>query len=624
MRGPGSRHRLILAAGAGLFALVWTGLLAQSHLAGHATVLDRIENAALDLRILANGARPAPPGVVILAIDEETVRQAGHFPLPRAILAELVHRLAGLSAAAIAFDILFIDPGPPDGDRALADALRETGAVIAAAGLFRRSEGQSGAIATTAQEADQIAWPVNPLADAAAIGVVNVTIDDSGTPRHVPLLLRHNGGVVPSFPLRVAARARNAEVGVDGERVAIGGVVTRTDLGLNLPLHFYGPRGTVPTISANSVLNGSVDRNAIAGRAVIVGTTALGTSDTFSTPFDPIFPGVEVLATATSHLIAGDGLVRDRRVRQLDVVAALTLALGAVLLISFAPLGPALATTALGAMSWLTVTTLSFGQGYWFSVAVPLAALAGPAILCAVGRQALERRHSRYLARAERALRGFQPPTLADRIVQDPTFLAHPERRSIPILFVDLSNFTRLSEHLGPAETREILREFHAVVEDEIARKGGLVLNFMGDGAMIAFGLPDAKADDAHQAVEAAIGLANAVREWLAARSLASLDVRVGAHYGPVVLSRLGTKTHQQITAAGDSVNVASRLLEVAALEQAPVVATAELLSAAGNGGSALLFDTLKVVEIRGRGQRQALAVWRPPGRTPTRSGNVM
>jgi hypothetical protein len=62
MRDSQIKHRLLLAAGAGLFALVWTGLLGQSHLSGAATVLDRIEGFALDLRILANGTRPAPPG----------------------------------------------------------------------------------------------------------------------------------------------------------------------------------------------------------------------------------------------------------------------------------------------------------------------------------------------------------------------------------------------------------------------------------------------------------------------------------------------------------------------------------------------------------------------------------
>jgi adenylate cyclase len=554
-----------------------------------------------------------PPDVVIVAIDDETVREAGRFPLSRRALAELLRKLSGLGAAAIAFDVLFIDPGPPDEDQAFAKSLHEIKAVIAAAGVFNETKSSPEVRSRTFQVVDRVAWPIEQFRDAAAVGIVNITTDDSGTPRHVPLLFRTGDGFVPSFALRTATRAKNPAVVIDGDSIVINDVASRTDLGLNLPLRFYGPGGTIPTISAGAVLHGHVDRNAIEGKTVIIGATALGTSDTFATPFDPIFPGVEVLATAVSHLLSGDGLVRDRDVRRIDVVAALILALGAVLLVALAPLGPALVAAGLGAVSWLAITLMALGHGYWFSASVPICALVFPTILCAAVRQVLDRRQTRYLAHAERELRRFQSPTLADRIVNDPTFLALPERRSIPILFVDLSNFTRLSERLGPVETRELLREFHGVVEEAVASKGGLVLNFMGDGAMIAFGLPDSKLDDAQRAVEAAVGLATAVRAWLTAKSLNSLDVRVGAHYGPVALSRLGTKTHQHITAAGDSVNVTSRMLEVAAAEKAPVVVSAELLRAAGPGGSAVHFAEMKVVDIRGRGQPLTLATWQLP-----------
>jgi hypothetical protein len=54
-------------------------------------------------------------------------------------------------------------------------------------------------------------------------------------------------------------------------------------------------------------------------------------------------------------------------------------------------------------------------------------------------------------------------------------------------------------------------------------------------------------------------------------------------------------------------------MLEVAAAEKAPVVASAELLRAAGPGGSAVYFADMKVVDIRGRGQPLTLATWQSP-----------
>jgi adenylate cyclase len=60
------------------------------------------------------------------------------------------------------------------------------------------------------------------------------------------------------------------------------------------------------------------------------------------------------------------------------------------------------------------------------------------------------------------------------------------------------------------------------------------------------------------------------------------LDFRIGLHFGPAILSRLGSPTQQQITATGDTVNVASRLLEVAKQQHCRIVVTEDLFQAAG------------------------------------------
>ncbi|HEY8381233.1 MAG TPA: adenylate/guanylate cyclase domain-containing protein [Microvirga sp.] len=609
-------RRLLLAAGFGLAALLWCGVLANLHLSGRASILDRIEAPLLDLRFLIAGPRTPSIDIVVVALDDATVREAGRFPLPRATIAELVRALARLDARAIGLDILFIDPGPPEDDAALAAALRDARAVIAAAGLFRPAAAPVSGLRAVAE----VIRPVEPLRDAAAFGLVNVATDHAGTPRHVPLLLRYGDEVLPSFPLRLAARAASEAVELGADRVSFGAAETRTDIGLHLPLRFAGPRGTLPTVSARAVLRGEVPRSAIAGRVVVVGATALGTSDTFATPFDPVLPGVEIMAAAVAHLLAGDGLVRDRRVRQIDVAAALALSLGAVLAIAFLPLGPALVATGLAALLWLVATALAFGSGYWLSAVLPLAALAVPAALCAAARQGLDQLHTRRVLQARDALRRFQSPALADRIARDPGFLAKPVEQDAAILFVDLSNFTRLSERLGPGRTRDLLSRYHTILEDEVTLHGGLVLSFMGDGAMVAFGLPEASADDAERALETAFAMATSVRAWLdtlvaiaPTELVAALDVRIGVHYGPVVVSRLGSRLHQHITATGDCVNVTSRLLEVASQRGAMVVASQALLDASGDAAARLPFAPLQAIPIRGREQSLTVALWTPP-----------
>ena len=110
----------VVAAGAwGLFLGLW-------HLHGRGSILDRIEAPLQDWRLLIAGPRAAPDGVVIVAIDEETVRRAGAYPLPRALLARIVRRLADDGAKAVALDMLFLERGPGEADAELAAALRSS------------------------------------------------------------------------------------------------------------------------------------------------------------------------------------------------------------------------------------------------------------------------------------------------------------------------------------------------------------------------------------------------------------------------------------------------------------------------------------------------------------------
>jgi adenylate cyclase len=625
-RGPTA----LLAAAALILALAWSATLAAWHLAGRGTILDRLEAVLLDLRYGLVGPRPAPDDVVIVALDDDSVRDGGAQPMRRAMLAQLVREVARHRPKAIGLDVLFLDPGPDAEDADLAAALDESDTVIGGAALFPRDD-EAARVRDPGDlpVAAHVLRPSERIGRGAGLGLVNVTTDHSGTPRHVPLLVRSEDELRPSFSLRVAARAAGAEPVLSAGRLTLGAAETRPDLGLSLPLRFNGPRGTVRTIPARSVLDGTLRPGELAGRAVVIGATAIGLADTFATPFDPILPGVEVMATAVGHLLTGDGLVRDMGVRRFDVAGAVALASGAALVLALAPTGLAVGLVTLAGVSWLGLTVAAFAAGFWLSASAPLAAMAPVIPLAIVGRHALDRREARRIARARKALGALQAPALARRVASDPTFLAVPEARTASVLFVDLSGFTRLSERLGPGPTQAFLKAFHVLVEDEVARHGGLVTSFMGDGAMAVFGLPDPSPEDAAHALAAALAVGPRVRAWLRERPEGGdVDLRVGAHCGEVVVSRLGGAGHQHITATGDSVNVTSRLLEVGKNLGARLVVSEDLLSAAGAGQvEAARFEGRGDVAIRGRRRPLAVAHGDPvspngPERPPARASH--
>jgi adenylate cyclase len=570
-----------------LLAGLWGAALGYMHLNGRVSLLDRVEATMTDLRLLARGTRAAPDGVIIVAVDDETASLAGGYPLPRATLARIIDQIARLRPKVVAVDLLFVDPGPAEGDSALARALKTTSTVIAAAAVFPESRQAAPAEGPLAHvpEAMRLLLPLPAFSDAASVGVVNVATDQTGTPRLVPMLFRAGDRIEMSFPLRVVAVATGAEPTIEPGRIMLGERIVRTDAGYELPLSFYGPRGTIPTISATEVLSGGLGRDLVENRIVVIGATVTGGGDVFPTPFDAVLPGVEVVSTAISHLMNGDGPVRDRATRRADAGMAVALPVILVGLLAWRRNLAGLAAAATLLVLMVVVNVLIFQRGIWLSLALPTAAAGLPVLLFGGVQLWLGRRRALHFASQSALLQKIQAAGLSQWLARDPNFLNEPIRQDAAVVFVDLSGFTGLSETLGPSATRELLNAFYGLVAQEVAASGGVVTSFLGDGAMLLFGLPAPSASDGANAARCCVRLCERIRIWrdtLPPATAARLDFKIGAHFGVVVASRLGHGDSQQIAATGDTVNIASRLMEVAARERAPVAVSDALLTAAG------------------------------------------
>ena len=189
-----------------------------------------------------------------MAIDDELVRNEGGYPAERATIARLLDAIARLQPKAVAVDLLLADRGPEAGDQAL---------VVGALAEQRRAGGSRGVRRQHAAarcrrnmrfrispKADRFLLPLQAFADVAATGVVNVATDQAGTPRFVPMVFTDGDRIEPSFALRAAALAAGEDPSIEADGVSIGGRFVATDLGHALPLAFYGPRGSIRTISA--------------------------------------------------------------------------------------------------------------------------------------------------------------------------------------------------------------------------------------------------------------------------------------------------------------------------------------------------------------------------------------
>ncbi len=136
------------------------------------------------------------------------------------------------------------------------------------------------------------------------------------------------------------------------------------------------------------------------------------------------------------------------------------------------------------------------------------------------------------------------------------------ERRQLTVMFVDLVGSTAMSERLDPEDLGELLRRFKEICSTSVARFGGHIADFMGDGAMIYFGYPHAVEDAASRAVHAGLDILEGLNRM---EGQERLTARVGVSTGLVVVGEIhgeGLKEHDVVM--GRTPNLAARLQSLA------------------------------------------------------------
>ena len=133
------------------------------------------------------------------------------------------------------------------------------------------------------------------------------------------------------------------------------------------------------------------------------------------------------------------------------------------------------------------------------------------------------------------------------------------ERRQLSVMFCDLADSTALSSRLDPEDLSTIIRAYQSRVTTAVARFGGFVARYVGDGVLVYFGWPAAHESNAEQAVRAALAVIEAVAE--SPVGMEPLQVRIGIATGLVVVGEpIGAGEALQQTAIGRTPNLAARL----------------------------------------------------------------
>jgi adenylate cyclase len=180
--------------------------------------------------------------------------------------------------------------------------------------------------------------------------------------------------------------------------------------------------------------------------------------------------------------------------------------------------------------------------------------------------------------------------------------------QEIVILFCDIRNFTMLTQSQLPYDIVFLLNRYFAIVGQAVERSGGRLDKFIGDGAMALFGLRGSPEEACRNALKAAARIASEIdrlNDELSTELSMPLRVAIGVHSGPAIVGAMGYGNVKNLTAIGDTVNVASRLETVAKELDSTLVVSEPTILLAGSDVS-----ELQSQEINIRGRAEPLRVY--------------
>ncbi|MBD2694528.1 adenylate/guanylate cyclase domain-containing protein [Anabaena catenula FACHB-362] len=555
-----------------------------------------IDWAALDQFFKLRPPEPQDSRIVIVTIDEDTIRKVGTWPIPDAVLAKMLDKIRQQKPVAIGLDLYRDLPVQP-GNEKLIQILKSTPNLIGVKKVVGDGYGPE----------------VNPhpiLSKRDQIAASDLLLDADGKVRRGLISLESKSGEeVVSLGTQLSlmylekkgielkeldAEKRHYQLGkatfIPFEKND-GGYIRADDRGYQILLNFRGTQDNFQKYSIMQVVNGQVPPNWGRDRIVLVGATAASLHDDFFTPystsvsaFPERMPGVVIHANVISQILSaaldGRPMMRgsSQEIQWLWII--LWSFVGAILgwtlrsqkfIYKNISYRETILSLIVAGSSLIFGSYLVFLQGWWIPVVPAMLGLGGSAIAIAIYTTRLERQ-DRYTLMA--LFKQQVTSQVADQIWTSRHNLLQKgsivgREMTATVLFSDLEGFTSIATTITPTALMSWLNEYMQAMADIVLEYNGMVNKFIGDAVMALFGVPIERtrlaeiAVDAENAVGCALAMADKLRslnqQWQLSGN-PTVAIRIGIATGTVVTGMLGNAQRAEYTALGDTVNVAARL----------------------------------------------------------------
>ncbi|KFG69371.1 adenylate/guanylate cyclase domain-containing protein [Microvirga sp. BSC39] len=598
--------------------------------------------------------------VTIVDIDETSLRALGQWPWPRTVMGEMLSKIVERGGTVIGFDVLFPEPDRsspevaaetfqgldnatreklrrlPGNDAVFAEAIRTSKVVLGQSGYrvsgtapIARSAIQTGiAILGPDPRPFLVDFPHLlrnlPILDEAAQGqgIFSIIPEQDGIVRRVPVVAVADGTVVPSLSLemlRVATGSGAILIKTDASGVRSVGVDDReipTDGKGRVWIHFSS-LNPGRYVSAIDLLQGRVPADRVAGKMVLIGTSAAGLLDLKVTPVHPALPGVELHAQLLEGALTGSTLSRPTYTAFIEILLATLLSLSLVALVprvnagTLFVLGGTTAAVTLG-VSWYCFSFLNLLIDYTFPLISSLVVYAALVFTNYVTVSA-----DRYRIRS--AFSQYLSPDLVEQLAQSPEKLTlGGELRVLTVLFSDVRGFTAISELYkdDPQGLTTLINRLFTPLTKDIMERRGTIDKYMGDAIMAFWNAPLADPRHEMNACEAAFAMLDSLkvlneqRQREADQPVSPLRIGIGLNTGLCAVGNFGSDLHFNYSALGDTVNLASRLEGMTKHYGVPIIIGERTAQAVLTQFAVLEIDHLQV-----RGKREPERIFTVLGR---------
>jgi adenylate cyclase len=330
-------------------------------------------------------------------------------------------------------------------------------------------------------------------------------------------------------------------------------------------VNFLGGRETFPHISIADILTEEsevIKEGSLRDKIILIGATATAMGDNKVTPFDPIYPGVEIQATIIDNILRKNLLYQPGWIFQADL--AYLIVLGAFLAWMYSRVKPVLGIllcVGVAVAQFFVTQWIFVNKGFWITSLFPFLQNIFIFGALTIHWYLTEEKQKHFI---HDVFGKYLSPGVVDKLIKDPRQLQlGGEQKELTALFTDLAGFTTFSEKLSAHELVNLLNDYFTEMTDILLEHEGTLDKYDGDAIKAFFGAPYFFEDHSKRACWVAIEMQEKLKmlrtQWKK-EGRPELHMRIGLNTGMMVVGNLGSKNRMNYGMNGDSVNLAARL----------------------------------------------------------------